>query len=287
MNDQTLFAIDAASIIDLAGADAIAILNNLTTNDVKSLEVGSGCETFVTDVRGKTLGHVFAFRTQDGCRLIGAPGQSEAIATHVDRYTIREDVTTTIRDADFQVFVSESAVETPYEKYALTWLGPDSTAIIVPGGDVDVFRAERGNPTGIESETSFHTKRVAAGFPWHGVDLDESNLPQEADRDAVAICLTKGCYLGQETVARLDALGQVQKKLVRWLIEGFTPATGAILTADEKKVGRLTSVATDENGKTIALGFARRSHFEPGAEASGTDELTGTPFTAEVTGTLL
>ena len=115
-----------------------------------------------------------------------------------------------------------------------------------------------------------------------GVDLDESNLPQEADRDALAISFTKGCYLGQETVARLDALGQVQKKLVGWSITGAVPAAGDTVQCDEKTVGRLTSVADHGDGTASALGMARRSHFDVGARAAGTVASTGQPFTAIV-----
>ncbi|MGB1707484.1 MAG: YgfZ/GcvT domain-containing protein, partial [Rubripirellula sp.] len=127
----------------------------------------------------------------------------------------------------------------------------------------DLLQQQVGN------ETAFHEARVVAGFPWYGVDLDESNLPQEADRDSETISFTKGCYLGQETVARLDAMGQVQKKLVRWKITGGVPLAGASLSADEKKVARLTSVASTEQHGVLALGFARRSHFEAGATATG------------------
>jgi len=75
--------------------------------------------------------------------------------------------------------------------------------------------------------------------------------------------------LGQETVARLDALGQVQKKLVLWQIDSpAPPPVGTELTSDEKVVGRLTSVvAGDRPGRFLAFGYARRSHFDPGASA--------------------
>ncbi len=85
-----------------------------------------------------------------------------------------------------------------------------------------------------------------------------------------------------EGVARLDALGQVQKKLVRWSISGGIPNTGATLVSGEKTVGRLTSVAADGQGGATAIGFARRSHFDPGATATGVIESTGAEFTGTV-----
>ena len=117
--------------------------------------------------------------------------------------------------------------------------------------------------------SQFHALRVKAGFPWYGIDLDDKNLPQELDRDAMAISFTKGCYLGQETVARLDALGQVQKKLVLWQVNSAKcPPVDTQLTVGENVVGRLTSVTDgDRPDQWLALGYARRTHFETGSTA--------------------
>jgi len=298
MSNTKFFEFGDLSVIDISGADAAAIVNNITTNEVLSLAASIGRETFVTDVRGKTLGHVVLIKQSDGVRLIGAPGQSEAIAAHIDRYTIREDAKPTIRDAEMTALVLSA------EAAKLAGLGSETTEPIADVGTsarkFDVYRTRMlGEGTSVllaeqsiadelkrtwtqlplsegslvplseGSLAEFHQCRVQAGFPWHGVDLDDSNLPQELDRDAEAISFTKGCYLGQETVARLDALGQVQRKLVRWRIEGSIPAKGAILEDGEKKVGRLTSIAQLPSGDIVALGFARRSHFESGAVAKG------------------
>ncbi|MAI70269.1 MAG: aminomethyltransferase [Rhodopirellula sp.] len=308
MKQFSIYRLDHLSVVEVTGADASTILHNLTTNEVRSLSDLEGRETFVTDVRGKMLGHVCLFRHRGGLRLVGPAGQSEAICSHIDRYTIREDATAEIQDSEFVGFVitPELAAEfgfgshdevalrsfpcdTEIEDVTLQevrWLGQNSFLLCLP-----VTQAERALdilsslvPVGskvqctdltkqhVGSETAFHQARVVAGFPWYGVDLDESNLPQEADRDSETISFTKGCYLGQETVARLDAMGQVQKKLVRWEITGGVPAPGTSLLADEKKVARLTSVASTEEHGVLAIGFSRRSHFEKGASAIGVIE---------------
>jgi folate-binding protein YgfZ len=303
MNAKPFYRLDAVSVLEVQGADATTIVHNLTTNEVKSLDEAAGRETFVTDVRGKTLGHVMMFRTANGLRMIGPKGQSNRIAEHADRYTIREDAVPVIHDDEFEalVFPSESNPnpELPFTEakphqfqlrndkllgdlFQSMWLGPGTVVALVSKDQVqqtlDRLESEGYQPL---SEDEFHRQRVSVGFPWYGVDLDETNLPQEADRDEIAVSFTKGCYLGQETVARLDALGQVQKKLVRWSVVG-TPEVGTKLTVDEKVVGRLTSVAPGEN-QSLAIGFARRSHFEPGSTASATIESTG----KEVVGTVL
>ncbi len=320
MKMPSLFRIDAISVVDVTGADAAVIVHNVTTNEVKKLSVGEGRETFVTDVRGKTIGHCFLYRLEDGFRLIGAGGQSDRIVAHVDRYTIREDAVPLNRDKDFLglVFAPHQASRWMIDwdtdshpighgtvsigkaqglRYRTRWLGESTDVVLIPQNDIanlESWIVDQGVDVG--DETAFHAARTAVGFPWYGIDLTDANLPQEADRDDLAISFTKGCYLGQETVARLDALGQVQKKLVRWSIRGAVPEKDAALIANEKTVGRLTSVAPvgptdridpsagdEESSDAIAIGFARRSHFEPSAIANGISS-DGTEFIATVIG---
>ncbi len=305
MSTPTFYRLDAVTVLDITGADASTIVHNLTTNEVKSLDIGEGRETFITDVRGKTLGHVFLFRESDSLRLIGSAGQTERLAQHIDRYTIREQATPVIRDQDFIALVlpcdAAAAIgissrpgdqpsrstcrigEAEVNAYRTRWLGEGTVVLLVPRVDENQVCETLANQSFTSAgEPEFHRARTIAGFPWYGIDLDDSNLPQEADRDALAVSFTKGCYLGQETVARLDALGQVQKKLVHWSISGAVPNVNAKLVSAEKTVGRLTSVAADREGGAIAIGFARRSHFDPGATATGINESTGSQFIGTV-----
>ncbi|MGB7347122.1 MAG: aminomethyltransferase [Pirellulaceae bacterium] len=341
MNRKPFYRISDLAILDVEGNDAGQILHNLTTNDVKTLtvsqddqqaDVSVGCETFVTDVRGKTLGHVYAFRTSAGYRLIGAAGQSEAIASHADKYTIREDAVPKKQDADFAAVVlpptllqteangivaeikskhagviatlesqtppvgkvmrafqvscpsdsTNDALLIDVTAYEVDWLGDGSLLLLVSAENAASFIHQLTNASLVaEGDDAFHQQRVLAGFPWYGIDLSDKNLPQEADRDATTISFTKGCYLGQETVARLDALGQVQKKLVRWSIDHGNIDAGTELVAIEKVVGRLSSVASTASNKSVAIGMARRSHFESGATATGTTS-DGLNFNATV-----
>ncbi|WP_149496841.1 CAF17-like 4Fe-4S cluster assembly/insertion protein YgfZ [Roseiconus lacunae] len=278
--------LSSLTVVDFVGADTVKILNNLTTNDVRSLENGCGCETFVTDVKGKLVAFVDAFRTADGFRLIGAPGQADAVGSHADRYTIREDSVPVDRSVDLTAFVFAPDVSSPLQsetdwgqcnavRYEVDWLGEGSFVVLseTPGAVEQVIQTVGES---IGDDSSFHHSRTLANFPWFGIDLSEKNLPQEANRNEQTICFTKGCYLGQETVARLDALGQVQKQLVQWQVSGIVPEPGAEMSANGKTVGRLTSVAPQSQNSAIAIGVARRSHFEAGSEA------TGEGFTATV-----
>jgi folate-binding protein YgfZ len=113
---------------------------------------------------------------------------------------------------------------------------------------------------------AFDAVRIEAGWPLFGRDITPENLPQEVDRDAYAISFKKGCYLGQETVARIDAMGHVNRKLRRLKFAGdAAPAPGTALLAGDKHVGEVTSAAISPNfGAPLALGYVRRGHNEPG-----------------------
>ncbi|KLU01650.1 Folate-dependent protein for Fe/S cluster synthesis/repair in oxidative stress [Rhodopirellula islandica] len=330
-SSSLLIRLPALSVVDLVGADATAILHNLTTNDVKKLTSESpnrfGLETFITNVRGKCLGHVVAFATENGYRMIGSPGviatadsvssmrQSQAIAEHADRYTIREDAAPVIRDEDLAAWMvidgnEEPAQTTPsprmttqdgIDSYRLPWV-KSGTLFLLPVETAPEHPSVIAERLGVESdslvagdENDFHAHRLAAGFPWFGIDLTDAHLPQEADRETQTISFTKGCYLGQETVARLDALGQVQKKLVRWKLSGLPAGTqpeaddklrAQDAAADAKPVGRITSVGRiNDQGEGLAMGYARRSHFEAGSVLAGSrlaEDVGEVTYTAEV-----
>ncbi len=307
--------LSSLAVLDVTGKDAARIANNLCTADVMKQELGQGQEAFVTEVRGKAIGHVCIFRTVDGVRMIGAGGgqqpaianQAVAIAAHLDRYTIREQSLPQDRSDQFVGLVlstsfpgsawESTALQTPPtdvaaerrslgssvfpggaweqglgQAYQMPWWRAGSILLLVETSKVEATTEFLVNAGGVEAiESEFHRLRIENRFPWYGVDLDASNLPQEADRDDLAISFTKGCYLGQETIARLDSMGQVQKKLVRWnLTSSVMPASNTELRDGDKVVGRLTSVAVGESAEQfVALGFARRSHFEAGRSALG------------------
>ena len=316
--DMIFVRLPTLAIVDVTGKDAPRITNNLCTANVMQLAPGQGREAFVTEVRGKAIGHVCIFRTVDGVRMIGAgacenptiTNQAIAIAAHLDRYTIREQSVPEDRSDRFAGIVldgelaarvagsrlSESEVQeagasktlcsqagaweqVAWQAYQMPWWQGGSVLLLVDSNAVDAATHFLVSAGGVEaSEAEFHRRRIENRFPWYGVDIDGSNLPQEADRDDLAISFTKGCYLGQETIARLDSLGQVQKKLVLWnLTSSVLPAANTELRHGDKLVGRLTSVAACEienrliEEQFIALGFARRSHFEAGSMAIGTN----------------
>jgi folate-binding protein YgfZ len=108
--------------------------------------------------------------------------------------------------------------------------------------------------------------RVEAGFPFYGRDITEENLPQEVHRNERAISFTKGCYLGQETVARIDALGHVNRTLagLRWDVAEIPP-TGQELIVAGRVVGQITSaVWSPRYDSPLSLAYLRQGQNQPG-----------------------
>jgi folate-binding protein YgfZ len=113
---------------------------------------------------------------------------------------------------------------------------------------------------------ALEARRVETGVPRIGVDMDGSTLAIELPVEDL-ISTTKGCYLGQEVVARGTARGQVQRRLVGLRFEGAEPARDAPLRHAGKDVGRVTSVARSRGGDgLVGLALVRREHWTPGAE---------------------
>ncbi|HWN90867.1 MAG TPA: glycine cleavage T C-terminal barrel domain-containing protein, partial [Verrucomicrobiae bacterium] len=125
------------------------------------------------------------------------------------------------------------------------------------------LREAGGAPVGAEAAELL---RVEAGIPAFGADVDENLILPETRLDQL-VSYTKGCYIGQETVARVKYRGHVNRGLSGLVVEGKeVPTSGDVVLAEDKEVGRVTSaVHSIALGKPIALGYVRREHFEPGS----------------------
>jgi len=281
--------------IELTGADRAALLHNLCTNDVLRLQTGQGCEAFLTSVRGKTLAHLFVFCGSESLLIDAVAGQAEAIVPHLDKYIITEDVQVCDRsDTQGELAVAGARAadalaklvecEIPAERFAhrectidgnpvhlrrVDLTGPDSFLLATPADRmIGLTKALREAGVAECLGPAFNTARIEFGTPLFGQDIQPDNLPQELNRDQAAISFTKGCYLGQETVARIDALGHVNKALcgVRFAGEQ-APRPGTILKRDGTSVGRVTSCCLSPKlGCPLALAFLRRGSNAPGQQ---------------------
>jgi folate-binding protein YgfZ len=319
-SEQYRAAREAAAWIDhvgrvrvrVSGPDRAKFLHNLTTNDIKRLAVGGGCEAFVTSPQGKTLAFVAVHALPDAILLRSNPDGMESALAHLRKYGIFDDVQiedSSAETGEFHVLGPEAAawlegagatlpeeddlasIETTAAGVRLLLVrespaGVPGFTVIAPTEDAaKLSEALRGSGlTELDAEV-YEALRIEAGTPAFGRDVNEKNLPQEVDRDARAISFVKGCYLGQETVARLDALGHVNK-ILRTLTSrpgDPIPPAGATLEADGKNVGTITSsAASPGRGAGVALGIVRISHAAAGAVVTWKRPDDAEPFVLAV-----
>lgn len=246
--------VEGWSAVEAAGPDAGKFLQNFCTNDVLKLVEGRSCEAMFTDVKAHVIAYAWVSRIgPERFVLLLASERAETLRAHLDRYLLRED-------AELKLIppgawkISNRRTDDWNVPVAAFGEGCVASVLREPPDDRRLLPAEE-----------FEALRIRLGVPRDGVDVDDRNLPQEVDRNEAAISFTKGCYLGQEPVARIDALGRVNWLLRGLTIDGPAPAAGSELTSQGKAVGRITS-ATATAGGAIALAYLRRGHTAGGTE---------------------
>ena len=231
-----------STVIEISGDDRQTFLHNFCTNEIKGLETGQACEAFVLNGKGKTIAHVHVLNVGDKLLLHGVSGIGQVLMEHLDKYIIREDVQLADVSADRKVTFTPGQSELTNNAVAASKeSGQVEANVELAGfGNLVISDAEmQGTEVPV---AALEMLRVEKRTPKFGCDIDDSNLPQELLRDNKAISFNKGCYLGQETVARIDAMGKVNRVLVAIEMSDELPA-GSELIAGDKAMGKTTSVA--------------------------------------------
>jgi len=278
--------------VAIQGHDRTSFLNNFCSNDVTRLELGETCEAFLTDVKGKVVAQPLVICRPHDLLLVTVPHQAQPIITHLNRYILREDVhleDTTLRRSFMVATFDPSSADLPQGALATkcNWFSSTPTFLIERPAEVpSTSLIEQLSGKGRLCQTAApEAIRIEAGLPRFGIDFDQSNFPQEIGRDQQAISFTKGCYLGQETVARIDAMGHVNQQIAGLQFdENRLPTVGTLLSCAGNTVGKLTSVAYSPGLQApIALSMIRRGHHEVGKKLDspfGTCHVVALPMLA-------
>jgi tRNA-modifying protein YgfZ len=266
------------SRVELLGADRVAFLQNFCTNDVRSLPENQGCEAFLLNAKGHVLFYVNVWKRPESLVVELGAGRGAALVKHLDKYLIREQVMLHDRSAEWgellvagpQAEAHVRDVPSALTGMPLAWTAGPNYAVVGLRTEIEAWREQLVSagvaPCGI---AAIDALRIEAGYPIDGIDVTDKNLAQEVDRIERTISFKKGCYLGQETVARLDALGHVNKTLVglKYAEAGFdnVPKPGTELTAVGQPVGQVTSSAYSPRLETaVALAYVKQGHNTPG-----------------------
>jgi folate-binding protein YgfZ len=293
VTDAGMVDVSASSRVELTGDDRAAFLNRMCTNRVDDLSTGEGREAFLTDAKGHVLAHVLVFAGADSLVLHAASGQADTVCRHLSRYVLRDRVALDDgSEAWAELLLTGRRSQVLLGRLTATGLPQallEHREIQLAGISVSARRVDLSGPIGFllscdadDAGPLWHALeqrgarpcgrqaaeavRIEAGWPVYGRDVTAENLPQEVGRNVSAISFTKGCYLGQETIARIDSRGHVNRALVG-LRFGSTgvPPSGAALEASGRPVGHVTSAAfSPQWGSAVALGYVRRGSSAPG-----------------------
>ena len=268
------------TIVRAIGPDRASFLQGMLTCDVAALTPGHTAHGLLLTIQGRVTADVRVLATADALLLDVDVRARDAMLEALEKLLIADDVELVVP----AVPLAAIGVEGPGAAAMLAGIGvaaspPGAHAfdasevrgagrvLHVPADGAaavwDALVAAGAEPCGMQA---VEARRVEVGVPRIGIDMDGSTLALEVPVEDL-ISATKGCYLGQEVIARGTARGQVQRRLVGVRFDGRAPARGTPLRHGEKEVGRVTSIARAQGaGDSIGLALVRREHWAPGSE---------------------
>jgi folate-binding protein YgfZ len=296
---------DAAGLIDrsavgkaeVEGRDRATFLQGMLSNDVKALAPGQGCPAAFLDAHGKVMALLHVYALADRIVLELPPGLTHKTLLLLDKYLISEKASFEPVNEAWAVqsvqgpgapallaaVVGQALALPPHAHVEATIAGAPARVIqrsefgALPGyfvwcapAQTDAIRAAllAAGAAAVDHDVA-EILRVEAGVLSYGQDVDESVLLPETGLEQL-VSYTKGCYIGQELVARVKYRGHVNRALTGLRLEGErVPVPGAPVQAGDRVVGRVTSAVRSLGlGVPIALGYVRREHREPGESLS-------------------
>ncbi|MBV1779903.1 folate-binding protein [Paeniglutamicibacter sp. ABSL32-1] len=264
-------------VVTLSGEDRLSWLNTLSSQALTGLAEGQSTQTLLLTVQGRIEFDIRVLAGADKLWLIVEPGQAEPLAAFLTRMRFMLRVEITDVSAEFAVVGAcapqPALAENPV--WVDPWPGVTTGGYaysepehpgnerpwylyIVPAAELE--RAVADLP--LAGMLAVEALRIAAWRPRFGFETDEKAIPHELDLIRTAVHLDKGCYKGQETVARVHNVGRPPRRLVFLQLDGSMhtlPALGSPVMVGEKAVGSLTSVATHFEAGPVGLALVKRN----------------------------
>jgi len=295
-----LFRLSDRGLIEVGGGDRVRWLDGMLSNGIAALQVGggnSGCHAITLTAKGRIVADLHVLIRDASFWLETAAAAVPKIIEHFERHLIADDVSLSGLGPSIDRLAVEGRLaerllecvagapldlaadccktlrigETEVVAARYGWSGEVGFQLLVPAGSGEIVAKEieaAGSDSGPISagQKTLEILRIEAGIPRFGAEIDETVLPAEA-RLGRAVSQSKGCYVGQEVVARMQAAGRVSHLLVG-LAMGETPVPepGSDITAGGKRVGEVTSSCRSALAGSIALGFVRAAHSATGTE---------------------
>lgn len=292
-----LFTLRDYGKIAIRGKDRVKFLQGITSNDISTLKEGSSLYTIFPTVKGKIASEGVVWAFSDFLLVIlrpdlrdktlgllkkfkiGSDAQLEDVTEQFALYSIQGPRSAEILATGFLQPLAELQPfhfatfllnTVPIRVIRNDWSGETGFDLLIPAANRDQVIAKLlalGSSMGLLSAgaETFETVRVESGMPLYGYELSEEVLPQEAGLESKAISYTKGCYIGQETIARLHYLGHANRALTGILSDQTILAKGDTIHSGEKHVGLITSsLFSPFLQRVISLGYLNRQFIAAG-----------------------
>ncbi len=276
----------------LSGADAKSFLQGQVTNDVEGLEPGMGCYAAFLTPKGKMLGDLRILDAGEELLLDTERSSLQELFNMLRRFSIGYELQLHKRTLErgllslvgpaADALAGVEHLGEPEYSHALAQVGALTVRAIRTDLGIDLLcdatdtaaladtLTQRGAAP--VAEAAVEIVRIEHGRPRYGIDLDDSVIPQEAGLNARAVSFTKGCYVGQETVARLYYRGKPNRQL-RGLLLTAPATTGDQITYAGRPVGHVSSVADSPELGPIALALVRREALPRSSVSVGPDGI--------------
>jgi folate-binding protein YgfZ len=240
-------------VVRVSGPDAESYLQGQLSQDMGAIGAGEAAWSLLLQPQGKVDAFLRVTRAAgDDFVLDTDRGWGERVVERLQRFKLRTKAD--IDPLDWRALAVRDTVEAPSGELVVPFEWNGLTGF-------DVLGAAPATAGALGDPAEYERRRIEAGFPMMGRELDERTIPAEAGVVERAVSFTKGCYTGQELVARIDSRGgNVPRHLRLIRIEGAVPPPGGTLHTSGKEVGVLTSVApAGQGGGAVALGYVSRS----------------------------
>jgi tRNA-modifying protein YgfZ len=238
------------AFVRVAGPDAGSLLERVVSNEVASLPPGGTCDALLLTPKARVIAPLrIARRGAEDFLLLTEPELGERVRRELVRFRVAAKAEIELEEHDSYVLLGGDE--------------PPEAALAIPTADYGVPAVEvidAGPPQELDevSDDELELLRIDAKTPRWGRELDDRVLPAEAGLVERAVSLTKGCFPGQEPIARLHYRGHANRGLRVLVIEGEEPTQyDAEIVQGEKVVGRVTSSVARDDGSTLALGYVR------------------------------
>ena len=236
------------SCIEATGVDAGVLLQSLLSNDVDSAQPGGAVYALLLTPKARVISDVELFNTGHGYVLACPPDRAQLVLESIVRARFRRKV------------------ELAPSPHAVVW-GDATDALASLETPAGPHRLLASAPDGVEPADAWEVARVEAGLPAFGREFGQDSMPAEAGLVPLAVSFTKGCYPGQEPVARLQYRGHANRGLRGLALSGALPEPGAAVLHGDRDVGRVGSAVLSPRFGPISLAVLRR-------EVSDGDEVT-------------